>query len=132
MQKAFSLVELSIVLVILGLLVGGILAGKSLVKASELRKVINDLHDYRTAMYSFRDKYFYWPGDMPNATSFWGSSVYNGNGNAIIEDANASANAQGENLGAWQHLQAAGLIKGAFTGANASATPRLRPGVNMP
>jgi prepilin-type N-terminal cleavage/methylation domain-containing protein len=69
---AFSLVELSVVLVILGLLTGGVLTGQSLIRASQLNRVIADLDKYKTAIYIFEDKYFSFPGDMTNATQFWG------------------------------------------------------------
>ena len=72
-RSAFSLVELSIVLVILGLLTGGILSGQSLIRAAELRSVTTEYSRYTAATYSFRDKYFALPGDMSNAESFWGS-----------------------------------------------------------
>jgi prepilin-type N-terminal cleavage/methylation domain-containing protein len=70
--SGFSLVELSIVLVILGLLAGGILAGQSLIRASALTSVASDLHNYETAINVFKDRYNALPGDMPNATTFWG------------------------------------------------------------
>jgi prepilin-type N-terminal cleavage/methylation domain-containing protein len=66
-QTAFSLVELSIVLVILGLLVGGVLSGQALIRASEMRSITAQANQYRAAIYSFRDKYFAIPGDMANA-----------------------------------------------------------------
>src|ERR1700742_2576195 len=72
-RRAFSLVELSIVLVILGLLVGGILGGKSLIRASELRSVVTQHDQILTAILGFKDKYFALPGDMNNATQFWGA-----------------------------------------------------------
>ncbi|MFZ4540565.1 MAG: pilus assembly FimT family protein [Rickettsiales bacterium] len=71
-QRAFSLVELSIVLVILGLLVGGILSGQALIRASELRAVVTEYNRHAVDTKTFRDKYFALPGDMANATSFWG------------------------------------------------------------
>jgi prepilin-type N-terminal cleavage/methylation domain-containing protein len=123
-RRAFSLVELSIVLVILGLLVGGILSGQALIRAAELRSVATDLSKYQTALYTFRDKYFAIPGDMVNATSFWGtatvcpggtgSGTCNGNGDGIIT--NVSGNIY-ESIRAWQHLVNAGLIEGNYTGA---------------
>lgn len=58
----FSLVELSIVLVILGLLTGGILGGQSLIKAAELRAVTTELDAFQTATNTFRQKYFALPG----------------------------------------------------------------------
>lgn len=125
MQKAFSLVELSIVLVILGLLTGGILAGQSLIRAAELRSITADQQRYFAAVQAFRDKYMAMPGDMLNATLFWGKDntrcaahtgtaatpgTCNGNGNGVWElDAI-------ENYRAWQQLAMAGLIEGSFTG----------------
>lgn len=67
MTRGFSLVELSIVLVILGLLTGGILAGQSLIRAAELRSVTTEYGRWVTAMHSFRDKYMAIPGDMRDA-----------------------------------------------------------------
>ena len=52
MRSAFSLVELSIVLVILGLLTGGILTGQSLIRAAELRSVTSQMQQYRVAVYT--------------------------------------------------------------------------------
>ena len=70
--SGFSLVELSIVLVILGLLVGGVLTGQSLIRAAELRSVTTEYGKYSTAIRAFKDKYFALPGDMTNAIAFWG------------------------------------------------------------
>ena len=62
LKRAFSLVELSIVLVILGLLVGSVLAGQSLIRAAELRSVATEYNKYVTASRTFRDRYFGLPG----------------------------------------------------------------------
>lgn len=133
-RRAFSLVELSIVLVILGLLTGGILAGQSLIRASELRSVGTEYHRYVTAGHTFRDKYFALPGDFNQATRFWtwqvngsscttrtGASVgtpgaCDGDGDGWIE--NASAGLASENHQFWRHLALAGLIEGTYTGLN--------------
>lgn len=125
MKSGFSLVELSIVLVILGLLTGGILAGQSLIRASELRSVPVQAAQYHSAVYSFRDKYMALPGDMINATSFWGAAhatpatcdttagtgtqTCNGNGNGQIE-------AKPERFRFWEQLANSGLIEGSYTG----------------
>jgi prepilin-type N-terminal cleavage/methylation domain-containing protein len=74
-SRGFSLVELSIVLVILGLLVGGVLSGQSLIRASELRKVTTEYTSIVAAVGSFREKYLYLPGDFPNASQFWGAAA---------------------------------------------------------
>ena len=136
-RHAFSLVELSIVLVILGLLVGGILAGQSLIRASELRSVITDLDKHRAALFTFRDKYFGLPGDITNATSFWGdqatgtgacsdAAIANGtpgtcNGNG---DGKIIHGAYTETTRAWQQLAMAGLIEGTYTGTGLPNMPR--------
>lgn len=153
MRHGFSLVELSIVLVILGLLTGGILAGQSLIRAAELRAVTTERDRYMTAISTFRDKYFALPGDMTNATRFWGDQATgttacadgatpdgtpgtcNGDGNGNVGTSGA---ANPEALRAWQHMQMAGLVEGTYTGftngapmPDGSPAPAL-PGTNVP
>ncbi len=143
-QSGFSLVELSIVLVILGLLTGGILAGQSLIRAAEMRSVIAQSSQYITAVGTFRDKYFALPGDMPNATSFWGRAdgvAGNGQCAAPLTDTNTGApTCNGDGNGqialattneyrrVWEHLSASGLIEGSYTGI--TTLPTI--GVNVP
>ena len=134
-NNAFSLVELSIVLVILGLLVGGILAGQSLIHAAELRSASSEFQRYQTAIYAFRDKYFSLPGDMPNAYSFWGASLGCTN---TISSAGCNGNADGqighntsEMYRLWQHLTSAGLIEGSYSGVAPSANVAT-PGTEVP
>ena len=67
MKQAFTLIELAIVLIILGLLAGGVLYGQNLIKAAELRAVASESEKFQAALMTFRGKYFYYPGDMPNA-----------------------------------------------------------------
>ncbi len=127
MRKGFSLVELSIVLVILGLLVGGILAGRSLIRASELRAISTEYQRLLTSTQAFRDKYLALPGDITNATRFWGTATHcpgsptqgstdastcNGNGDGRITTT-GSAN---EMFRFWQHLANAGLLEGTYSG----------------
>ena len=130
-KSAFSLVELSIVLVILGLLTGGILGGQSLIRAAELRSVSTQYNQWMTATQTFRDKYLALPGDMINATAFWGDQATgtaacsdgavadgtpgtcNGNGDGTW---GGGAGATAESLRAWQHLSLAGLVEGNYQG----------------
>lgn len=74
-QSGFSLVEISIVIVVIGLLVGGVLAGRSVIRAAELRAVGTEMNNYVTAIYQFRDKYSGLPGDLVNATLYWGQMM---------------------------------------------------------
>lgn len=128
-RRAFSLVELSIVLVILGLLVGGILAGQSLIRAAELRSVISDYQRYKTATATFRDMYFGLPGDITSATLLWGKDnaactghsgtaatpgTCNGDGDLVMEQ--GAANGTSENFQFWKQLSLAGLIEGTYSG----------------
>lgn len=145
--SGFSLVELSIVLVILGLLTGGILAGQSLIHASELRAVTTERDRYTTAAASFRDKYFALPGDFTMATKFWGdqasgtascadATVTDGTPGTCNGDGNGNVGTTGpgnpEALRAWQHLQMAGLIEGTYTGYATTPTFPAVPGTNVP
>ncbi|MFZ4541987.1 MAG: type II secretion system protein [Rickettsiales bacterium] len=143
-NSAFSLVELSIVLVILGLLVGGILSGQALIRAAELRSIATDYSRYISASHTFRDKYFSPPGDMANATAFWGTKANcgaaspgatgtcNGNSDGFVNMA-AAAGQTGESFMAWQHLTNAGLIEGQYTGvAGPGATTDADYGTNAP
>lgn len=112
-------------LVILGLLVGGILTGQNLIRAAEVRNLTNDVQRYTAAIYTFRDKYFALPGDMTNATQFWGkmnaacpthngtddsNGTCNGNGDGKISLVEATD--IGEHTYFWNHLAQAGLVEG--------------------
>ncbi len=148
-RRAFSLVELSIVLVILGLLVGGVLSGQSLIRASELRAVGTEYSRYVTSVQTFRDKYFAIPGDMNNATAFWGHAggtdcnnrsgtaattpgTCDGDGNGNLANA-AAASQTGEFAQLWRHLALAGLIEGTYSGnANTGGTQHCAIGTDCP
>jgi len=127
-NKAFSLLELSIVLVIIGLIAGGIVAGASMIRAAELRSVITEFNQYQTAVNTFRDKYLGLPGDLRNAEAFWGSmtncgaaspsgtgtQTCNGDGDGQLLPP-ATGSQTGEYFTFWQQLANAGLIAGTYT-----------------
>ena len=157
MKNGFSLLELSIVLVIIGLIAGGIVAGSSMIRAAELRAVITEQQQYQTAVMVFKDKYLALPGDMDNATAFWGLSSSGcpahvaghvlvegtcdsgGVGTGTIHD--GLINAPGthaynskELFWAWHHLSLAGLVEGSYTGYSAAGHVYMDAvaGVNVP
>ncbi len=131
-RSAFTLVELSIVLVIVGLVVGGILGGQSLIQAHKVRNVLTDAKTYAIAMQQFKDKYDYFPGDFPTATNVWGSNTADGNGNGAI-GLGTAANTTGEMYQAWKQMVLAGSIQGVFTGVSGTgAALDSRPGINIP
>jgi prepilin-type N-terminal cleavage/methylation domain-containing protein len=142
-NKGFSLVELSIVLVILGLLTGGILTGQSLIKAAELRSVTTEFGNIQSAINTFKGKYFALPGDMNNAASFWNNAASctgtagtnlnpgtcNGDGDGRLDE---SANAN-EKFLFWQHLALAGVFEGSYTGtAGTGGIQHHQIGINTP
>ena len=88
LKSAFTLVELSIVLVIIGLLAGGVLLGKDLIQAAEVRAQISQLEKLETEINTFKIKYNCLSGDCTNATTFLstyaGYTIYDGDGDGTI------------------------------------------------
>ena len=121
-RYGFSLVELSIVLVVVSLIIGGILAGKTMVRSSQLNSILTEAAGYQNAVAQFQRMYNAMPGDMSTATNYWGTAnggcpngagdsteTCNGNGNAYVLGPD-------EMFRAWQHLANAELIEGHYTG----------------
>jgi prepilin-type N-terminal cleavage/methylation domain-containing protein len=140
-HNGFSLVELSIVLIILGLLTGGILGGQSLIAAAELRSIGQEYEKFNIAINAFKEKYNSIPGDMTTATRFWGradNGSFSGDCADPEEDTGSgtqTCNGDGdgkvglwvastfyyEAFRFWQHLSNAGMIDGDYTGIHGSA-----------
>ena len=151
-NKGFTLVEMSIIIVIIGLLVAGIITGQSIVQSARLKEVISDYDRYVKAIKEFSDKYQALPGDMSNAESIWGSDTTcpntvtnttpkvvtcNGNGDGRIGACSTAGVIDNtysyEWFRAWQQLANAGLIEGKFTGVKESATNgNAGIGINVP
>jgi len=104
-QSGFTLVEIAIVLVIIGLLLGGVLKGQEMIKNAEIRNVITDVRGLSAAMYAYRDRYNAIPGDDSNArVHLSDTSLTNGDNDGLIDTA--------ERPDFFEHLRAAKLIKG--------------------
>lgn len=102
-NRGFTLIELSVVIVIIGLIVAGIIAGQALVEQAKIRSIVADVNKYRTAMQTFIIKYDAVAGDMTNGASFF-SGVHDGNGNRRI------GSLYTESRSAWRSFYEAGLI----------------------
>jgi prepilin-type N-terminal cleavage/methylation domain-containing protein len=101
-RDGFTLIELSIVLVIIGLIVGAVLVGQDLIRAAYVRATISQIEKYDTAANTFYGKYGYLPGDITAtaAQSFGFDTNLAGNGNGLIEGGPCA----GEELGFWSDL----------------------------
>ncbi len=98
--SAFSLIELSVVLVIVGVLMGAIFKGQDLLDVAKVRSVVHDFQHIKVACHNYQDTYGYLPGDDPQAESRFGTGISSGNGNGLIESA------ESKNL--WIHLNKSG------------------------
>lgn len=133
LNSGFTLLELSIVLVIIGLIAGGITIGGDMIRAAELRAIMTEHQQYMTSVTTFQNKYQALPGDMKNATAFWGEAhatpadcittvstgkeTCNGDGDRKVESSSAASN---EIFRFWQHLSNAGMLEGSFNGVTGS------------
>jgi len=131
-QAGFTLVEIAIVLVIIGLLLGGILKGQEMITQAKIKNAINDFNGVSVAVTSYQDRYRALPGDDPNADTRWtvqapakgnGNGVIAGKYNATVAGGGAPAAAEESNL-FWQHLRIAGFVPGVTTGAGSGAQPQ--------
>ncbi|MDD2814612.1 MAG: prepilin-type N-terminal cleavage/methylation domain-containing protein [Thiotrichaceae bacterium] len=120
-QSGFTLVEIAIVLVIIGLLLGGVLKGQEIITNAKIKNLESDFNGISAAIYSYQDRYRAIPGDDKNAATRWtGTGVTSGDGNSKIALGNTihkfdSATAGEESRLFWLHLRNAGLVTGAKT-----------------
>ncbi len=113
-QQGFTLIEIAIVLLIIGLLLGGIMKGQSMINSARVRSIANDLSGIEAAWISFQDRYRALPGDFPRASTHIVAGAVDGDSNAKV-DTVVEAGA------VWQHLAGAGFIAGNFDGAAVTA-----------
>ncbi len=110
-RNGFTLVEIAIVLVIVGLILGGVFKGQALIDNARVRSISNEVSGIRTAWYSFQDRYRSIPGDFSNARTQIDDAANPGNGNGRIDDGQ-------ERAAVWQHLALADFINGSYDGAD--------------
>lgn len=142
--SGFTLIELSIVLVIIGLIVGGVLVGQDLIRAAQLRSIITEADAYKSAVFAFKTKYNCLAGDCPNATDYFGAKAdcsdrteftktCNGNNDSKISYITSTVTTGNDVFLFWQHLALAGLISGKFNGVEGVlGVQDIDAGVNAP
>ena len=119
--RGFTLIEIAIVLVIIGLLLGGVLKGQELIASARVRNLISQQEGIKAAFFGFQDRFRALPGDYTAATTNITGAGGNGNGNGQIESAAipvGGSKAQ-EDILAWDLLSHAGFINGSYTFATA-------------
>jgi len=140
--KGFTLLETSIVIIIMGFLISGIFVGQTMFRTANLNSVLADAARYSSAFSDFQEKYNALPGDLFNAESFWGTpaggcpnnngvgtQVCNGNGDGQVCNANNAANIA-ELHSEWVELANAGFISSSYTYTSAASTYQV--GVDTP
>ena len=142
-KSAFTLIELSIVLIIIGLLVAGVTGGASLIRSAQLRGVMSEARGYNVAVNAFRVQYDYLPGDY--GTEIGDSSFGNQNGRINFGDVQTTNVLSLEGVIAWYHLINSGNVDTSLTvfptgpGNNSKTfdtigqiTPGLTPRTHIP
>ncbi len=118
-QSGFTLVEIAIVLVIVGLLLGGVLKGQELINSAKAKSYAQDFRTIQTALYGFQDRFKGIPGDLAGAdTKITGATLASSGGtvgNGQIQGVWDSATATEESCLAWQHMRLAGFLAGSTT-----------------
>jgi prepilin-type N-terminal cleavage/methylation domain-containing protein len=112
-QTGFTLIELAIVLVIIGLLLGGVLRGQELINSAKVKNMANDFKNIQVYIYGYQDKFKALPGDDHSAdTHVTGTNAGTGTQNGVIQGAWNTATDTDESCVFWQHVRLSGLAPG--------------------
>jgi prepilin-type N-terminal cleavage/methylation domain-containing protein len=129
-QSGFTLVEIAIVLVIIGLLLGGVLKGAELIDNAKVRKATGELNGVIAAFYSYQDRYARTPGDDGNLAALTGRggswplvTLFGNTDGALTGTAAQTFNGGNEPVAFWQHLRAGGFIGGDVVAIGVAARP---------
>ena len=131
-RHGFTLVELAVVLVIIGLLVGGLLGTASIMRNARLSTMMNESKYYTNAFIQFQTRYNAPPGDYATASLTWVADAagHNGDGNGLIRAGTVAVPL--ERYYAFQHLALASFIQGKYTGAGDTGGTGATIGRNVP
>lgn len=129
--SGFTLIELAIVLVIIGLLLGGVLKGQELINSAKAKSMANDFKNTQILLYAYQDKFRALPGDDANVANHVTNGVratVGTQGNARIEGQWNSENIAEESYLFWQHVRLAGLASGSTVVGDQAFIPRNADG----
>lgn len=132
-QAGFTLIEIAIVLVIIGLLLGGVLKGQEMIENSRIKSVVTDLRGVSSAFTGYFDRYHALPGDETNATAIargWNVGAAGGNADGTLTMAvgQTFTNAAAEQAAMWQFLRASGFLAGNSTLNGVAGLPKAGTG----
>jgi prepilin-type N-terminal cleavage/methylation domain-containing protein len=133
-QSGFTLIEIAIVLVIIGLLLGGVLKGQEMIENSRIKSVVTDMRGISTAFTGYFDRYRALPGDELLATATargWAVTVGGDNSGLLalpVANTFAVAGPALEHLAMWQALRASGFLSGDPAATGLAAAPRAGTG----
>ena len=131
-QSGFTLIEIAIVLVIIGLLLGGVLKGQELITAARVRNIASQMDGVKIAYLGFQDRYRVLPGDyagtlaatnIPGPTPTLGCTL----ANATCQNGKIDNTNDNESILAWHQLSRSGFITGSYDGVGTTPTPLNNP-----
>ena len=130
-QVGFTLIELAIVLVIIGLLLGGVLKGQELINSAKVKNMASDFKNTQVYIYGYQDKFKALPGDDHAAVSHVGATgvvATGGTQNGVIEGQWNSTSTADESFVFWNQVRLAGLAPGPTLTTDANYVPRNADG----